>query len=117
MTRVSSQLQIEAPKEKVLAVLTDFGVVEEQGVGWMEDHSFTYDIQAGAGPIKSPGGYLSVSESSDGTLVTMTMDFKTKFGPLGGLRDMLNVRGQMEEALGGLKHHVETDELVGDKVL
>lgn len=59
---------------------------------------------------------VSVSPAGDGTLVTFIIDFHIKFGPVGALMAKLAVQPQMRKtmalSLPGLKHHIETGEVV-----
>ena len=71
-------------------------------------------------PLKRNVVDFTVETDGDGTLVSVSPDYELKFGPLGVLMDKLfagrQFRNGMAEMLAGLKHHVETGELVDDKV-
>ena len=58
--------------------------------------------------------------NGEGTIVVATLDYQVKFGPLGTLLDKL-IMGRLFRKgvighLAGLKYHVETSELVGNRV-
>ncbi len=97
-----------------------FGDVRERVTEWEEGRRLSYDLEGGAGPMKSLGGEFSLSPAGDNTEVTMTLDFRVKFGPVGALMDRFIVRRQMRKqmalTLAGLKHHVETGEEVGTEL-
>lgn len=100
----------------------DFGgsgsSIEERIIEWKEGESMTIDIYEGVKtpPFKTAGATLSVKENKGGTLVSGTMAYELKFGPVGGLMDSMMVRSQFEKAwtgvLAGLKSYVETGEQV-----
>ena len=63
---------------------------------------------------------FSVRPDGDDTIVTVTADYKFKYGPIGALLDWLilarRLRKGMAGLLAGLKYYVETGHLVGDQV-
>ncbi len=63
---------------------------------------------------------FSVEADGSGTIVTVAPDYTLKYGLLGRLLNQIVVRRKfkkgMEDLLTGLKYHVETGELVGDRV-
>jgi uncharacterized protein YndB with AHSA1/START domain len=91
-------------------------VVEEVIVEWNEGHSFIYQIPNGFWPVKSLREVWSVEPSPEGSVVVVTMDFEMQLGPLGAIMDLLILRWLMDRelalGLAGLKHHVETGEVV-----
>ena len=92
-------------------------VVEEVIVEWNEGRSFTFEIPDGLGPIKILREIWSVEPSPEGAVVTVMMDLNNmKFGVLGAVMDRLIARRVMGKqlvlSLAGLKHHVETGEVV-----
>jgi len=97
-----------------------FGTLKERVTEWEEGQRISFSVE-GVGPMKSMLNEISVSPKGDRTLVTFTVDFRMKFGPVGAIMDRLVVRRQMrklaELTLAGLKHHVETGELVTPEVL
>lgn len=96
----------------------DFGgsgsSVEERIVEWQEGESMTIDIydSVKTPPFKQSGAVISIKEQDDGTLVSGSLVYELKFGPIGGLMDKMMVRSQFESAwsgvLAGLKSYVET---------
>ncbi len=94
------------------------GTIEEEIVRWEEGSSLSYDVIKGLPmPMKSLNNTWSMSAEGDGSVVTLTMDFQMKFGPLGALMAALAVRRMMHKEMGvslaGLKQYVETGEVVG----
>ena len=93
------------------------GHLEERIVAWDEGSSLSYDVIKGLPfPMKSLNNVWSVSDAGDGAVVTLTMNFRMGFGPLGALPALMArplMRKEMDVNLAGLKHHVETGELVG----
>ncbi len=63
---------------------------------------------------------FSIKAYGNGTIVTVAPDYKLKYGLLGWLMNQIVVRQKfqkgMEDLLTGLKYHIETGELVGDRV-
>ena len=53
-------------------------------------------------------------------MVTITPDYALKFGPVGVIADLLFARRQMKKGMAdmaaGLKYHIETGELVENRV-
>lgn len=85
---------------------------------WEDGHSYTVDIYDGVrNPFAKALGTLAVAPVSDTTsTASMTIEWKAKGGMLSGLIDRgLGIQNQkaIAGALAGLKHHVETGELVG----
>ena len=95
------------------------GAIEEEVVAWEEGRSLSYDVIKGLPmPMKSLNNNWSLSAEGDGSLVTLTMNFEMKFGPLGALMAALGVRRMMDKEMGlslaGLKQYIETGEVVAD---
>ncbi len=69
-------------------------------------------------PLSRGAAMFEVEADGDGrTLVTMTMDYKMKYGPLGWLMNVLLMRPVMGKLLAsilsGLDHHLVTGEHIG----
>ena len=96
-----------------------FGNVSERITEWDEGSRIRYDVE-GVGPMKSMTSGFSLRREGKETLASMTVNFQMKFGIIGALMDRLMVRRkiskQVQITLAGLKHHVETGELVTLKV-
>ena len=94
------------------------GYVEERVTEWREGDGYTFDIYESNAPLKRAAIDISLKRNGARTMVTATLDYQLKFGPIGSLLDLLIVRQQFRKGisspLAGLKHHVETGELVGD---
>ena len=92
--------------------------VEERIIGWNEGESMQIEIYEGTKtpPFKKAVGTISVKEDNGGTLVTGTLAYSLKFGPVGYLMDKLMVTSQFGKAwtgvLAGLKYYAETDQPV-----
>ncbi|MEM7056052.1 MAG: SRPBCC family protein [Pseudomonadota bacterium] len=60
--------------------------IREKIIGYQDQKEMVIDIYEGTMPLKSAVAILSFrSTGSDQTVVTMEMDFKPKFGPIGAL--------------------------------
>lgn len=157
MTQIHSEIEINAPKEKVWGILADLssaeryianvsksyyvseqkedvgarrvcefvpmGSVTESVAEWQDGERVTLDIRPGkiGPPFKVANARFAVGQDGDETVVTLTVDYALKFGPLGKLLDALLVRSRMRKAFGdvllGLKHYSETGEIVSPSVL
>jgi len=119
MTQIKSEIRINASKEKVWEVLGDFGGVSKWAPTVAKSFSTTTATE-GVGPMKSMASEFSIRLDGKETLATMTVNFQMKFGLIGALMERLMVRRkiskQIQITLAGLKHHVETGELVTLKV-
>ncbi len=159
MTRFSTEITINAPKEKVWEVLADLGSIykwnpgvshshstspetggegamrhcdlqnakggsigylEERAFDWREGDGFIIDVYDSNLPLKRNHVSFDLESKGDGTIVTITPDYVLKFGPLGLLADLLIARRQLKKGMAdmaaGLKHHVETGDLVDKSV-
>jgi uncharacterized protein YndB with AHSA1/START domain len=99
---------------------TPFHNAEERATGWQEGHHYAYEVK-NIGPIKSAYNRFSLDPVGEGeTLLTQTLDFQMKFGPIGALMDTLvfrpQFRKQMEQSLAALKEYVEHNEAVDTSV-
>jgi carbon monoxide dehydrogenase subunit G len=65
-------------------------------------------------PMKDFRGSFELKESPTGVLVSMTLSYGMKLGPIGWLMNQMMVKKQFRKVLPmvleGLKHHVETGE-------
>ena len=92
--------------------------VEERIIAWNEGESMQIEIYAGTKtpPFKKAAASISVREDNGGTLVTGTLAYSLKFGPVGYLMDKLMVASQFDKAwtgvLAGLKHYSEAGQPV-----
>jgi carbon monoxide dehydrogenase subunit G len=156
MTLASNGIQIDAPPEKVWAVLSDLSTVqdyspgvskayytseERNGIGasrhcdlqgpsgwveervaeWDEGRTMTIEIYDSNGPLKEAFGRFDLTPDGHGTIVAFTFTYEMKFGPLGVLMDAFFARPRFDEAVQstalGLKHHIETGQVVTDEIL
>lgn len=95
-----------------------FHNAEDRTTGWEEGQRYGYEVK-NVGPIKSAYNRFSlapVGEMGEETVLTQTLDFQMKFGPVGALMDTLvfrpQFRKQMEQSLAALKEYVERNEAV-----
>ena len=105
---------------KRILTTTRGGTTEEVIIEWNEGHSFTFEIPDGLALIvKTLRETWSVKESSNGATVVVRMDYQTKDGILSSILDSLFVRRELRwilvQNLAGLKHHIETGEIVTQK--
>ncbi|MCH8269280.1 MAG: SRPBCC family protein [Acidobacteria bacterium] len=102
--------------------LIPMGKIEESVTEWREGEEITLAIfpKEKAPPFQTAHGRVALRQDGQGTIVTLTVDYALKFGPLGSLMDVLMVRPQFRKAvpgvLAGLKHYAETGELVDRQV-
>lgn len=98
------------------------GSIEERIIEWNEGRDYKIEIYEGKGapPFKSAIAHLKIQPGGDGTRVKMHLDYSLKFGLFGSLMDRLLVKQQFSKAvpgiLAGLKHYVETGEVVDGKI-
>jgi uncharacterized membrane protein len=90
-----------------------FQEVEGRTTRWEEGHRYAYEVK-NVGPIKSAYNRFSLAptgEAGEETVLTQTLEFQMKFGPIGALMDTLvfrpQFRKQMEQSLAALKEYVE----------
>src|ERR687895_2198611 len=93
-----------------------FPNAEERAIGWEEGHHYAYGVK-NIGPIRSAYNRFSLNRVGEGeTVLTQTLDFQMKLGPVGALMDTLVFRPQfckqMEQSLAALKEYVEHNEAV-----
>jgi uncharacterized protein YndB with AHSA1/START domain len=154
MSKLSTQVQIKAPADKLWEVLVDldslsqwvpdntspetapqnsetmstvryydanpFPNAEERTTSWEESHHYAYEVK-NIGPIKSAYNRFSLNPVGEGeTVLTQTLDFQMKLGPVGALMDTLvfrpQFRKQMEQSLAALKEYVEHNEAVDTSI-
>ena len=90
-----------------------YSTVKEQTTQLETGRSYSY-VVSNIGPIKSAYSSLSLSDSEAGTVLSHTVNFRMKYGPLGAMAGSLVLRSQfrkqMEASLGALKKFMETRE-------
>ena len=96
------------------------GYLKERAFDWRDGDGFTIDIYESNLPLKRNYVKFDLKSNGDGTIVTITPDYELKFGPLGVLADLLIGRRMLKKGMAdmaaGLKHHIETGELVDTSV-
>ena len=106
--------------------LDEKNYLEERAFDWREGEGYKIDVTESTMPLESNIVTFQIAPGGDGapdgagTRVSVTADYKLKFGVIGALMDMLFAKRQMQQAfddmMAGLKHYVETGEEVGDVV-
>ncbi len=100
--------------------LDDKNYLEERAFDWREGEGYKIDVTESTMPLESNIVTFQIAPDGAGTRVSVTADYKLKFGVIGALMDMLFAKRQMQQAfddmMAGLKHYVETGEEVGDSV-
>ena len=100
--------------------LDDKNYLEERAFDWREGESFKIDIFESSMPLESNIVSFQIAPAGDTTRVSVTADYKLKFGPIGALMDVLFGKRMLQrgfdDMMAGLKHHIETGELIGDSV-
>jgi uncharacterized protein YndB with AHSA1/START domain len=96
------------------------GYLEERAFNWRDHEGYSIDVTASNFPLKRSVVEFSIHPESDGTRAIVMVDYALKYGPLGVLADALLVRRKyrrgFDNLLAGLKYHIETGEVVGDRV-
>ena len=96
-----------------------FGNVEEKVTHWTEGESFTFEV-TGVGPLRYARSTWHVAPEGAGARVSVRVEYRVKFGPLGALLNAVvihrKIGSTLKQSLQGLKHHVETGEIVGTEV-
>ena len=94
--------------------------LDERILEWNEGESFKVEIYETNLPLHRNVVKFSLETDGRGTIVTVAPDYVLKYGPVGWLMNQAVVRRKfkkgMEDLLSGLKHHIETGDLVGDRV-
>ncbi len=106
--------------------LDDKNHLEERAFDWREGEGFKIDVVESTLPLESNIVSFQIAPTGDaapdgaGTRVSVTADYKLKFGPIGALMDLIFAKRQFQQAfddmMAGLKHYVETGEEIGDAV-
>lgn len=96
-----------------------FGSVNETVTEWSEGQGFTFLLEA-TGPVKTAVSDWRVRSEGAGSVVTVAIDFKVRYGMLGTAMDRLIMRRMLRRVaartLTGLRHYVMTGEEVGDRL-
>ena len=98
--------------------LYDGSTVVEEVTSLDESCSVTVTMSEHAMPLSHGTATFKVeADGSDRTRVTMMMDYKMKYGPVGWLMNVLMLRRIMKKllasVLAGLDHHLVTGEHIG----
>ena len=94
------------------------GSVEERIIEWNEGVDYTLEVYEGKGtpPFKKSLATFSVKPDGTGTMVSATVEYSLKYGPIGVLMNLIMVGPFVKKAfqalLAGLKHHAETGQEV-----
>lgn len=96
----------------------DGGSVKERITAWKEGESLEVELSEGSLPFKQARAMMRVAPLDEqSSSVTISMDYETKFGPIGALMDRFMIRAKMRglfvQVLDGLEYHLKTGELVG----
>ena len=92
--------------------------IEERIVDWNEGDSMKIEIYEGtkAPPFRTAVATISLTEKEGGTLVTGSLEYQLKYGPIGSLMDKAMVSSQFGKAMSGmfagLKDYIESGEQV-----
>ena len=94
--------------------------MDERVVSWEEGVGYAFDVYASekTPPFETAGGAIRLRAQGGRTAAIATMQYAIGHGVAGAMLDRVVVRPQLERAfsasLAGLKHHVETGELVDE---
>ena len=94
------------------------GGVTEQATAWVEGESLSVNVE-GAPMMRSMSARMAVRPEGSGTRALVDAEFTAKFGPIGAMMAAVMMKPKlastMREALGGLKHYVETGQKIGEE--
>ena len=94
--------------------------LDENILEWRDGESFKVNVYETNLPLYRNVVEFSIEADGSDTIVTVAPDYALKYGLLGRLMDRIAVgrkfKKGMSDLLAGLKHHIETGELVGDRV-
>ena len=100
--------------------LLPMGKVEERVISWKDGEEFTIEIYEGKSmPFLGEGKFI-LKEEGGKTNVTMSITYRMKGGFLGSLMGVFikgRISNAMEGTLTGLKHYIETGEIVTGDVI
>jgi uncharacterized membrane protein len=153
MSSVTREIQIDAPRERVWAILANIGsvqdyspgvvksyytsdikegvgtsrhcdllptgTVEERIVNWRDGEQYSIEIYDGTEVRYTGVAHFTLKRGGERTTVTQTMDYRPTEDPTGavGSRSMEGLVGKVIEGnLVGLKHFIETGEVVTREV-
>ncbi len=93
--------------------------VVEKVIAIDEGKSVTLELSEFSMPFNTAHGVVTLVELDGGrTRVEMDFEYTTKYGPVGWLMDAAMIRPMMtkmfDKVLGGLKHHVQTGDYIGE---
>lgn len=96
----------------------DGSSVVEEVVAVEEGRSVRLSLSEFSMPFSRAAAVLEVEDvGDDKARITMTMDYETRYGPVGWLMDAAMIKPMMTSMLGevlaGLDHHLRTGEYVG----
>ena len=90
-----------------------YSTVKEQLTQLDAGRSYSY-VVSNAGPIKSANSSFSLNDSGGATVLSHTVEFQMKYGPVGVIADSLvfrpQFRKQMEAGLAALKNFIEAQD-------
>ncbi len=99
--------------------LTGIGDITERVIAWDGGKGFTIEI-FGAPIVKSLRSAWSIEGRGDQTVVSVRAEFEPNVIPDAGAPDeaaiIAGINETVEQTLAGLRHHVQTGELVGTEV-
>jgi ribosome-associated toxin RatA of RatAB toxin-antitoxin module len=118
-SRCSTEVERGVGAKRTLTTTTG-QVTEELVTEWDEGHCFTFEISNGlASVVKILRETWTVEHTPKGTVVVVVMDCNMKDGSINSLLGSLVVervlKKMLVQNLAGLKHHIETGELVTSK--
>ena len=92
--------------------------LKETIVRYQPGHGYSFDLSDFALPLKQATSHFDLTRISDGrSLLTVTLEFTPKFGPLGWVMGKLMMRPMLQRALRGvtkgLDDHMSTGAIVG----
>ena len=110
LSRIEGNQKVGVGAQRLCELLPK-GIVVERVTHWEPGQSIGLEITKSDWPIVFMNWVTSVSPEGTGTLVTQTMNYRVKFGPVGALLDAVIMRRKLDASITGvfesLKKYVE----------
>ncbi len=103
--------------------LLPMGSIEERVIDWQDGVGYTIEIFDGEKqpPYKNAQGTFHLRGDGNQTIVTFSLQYEMKLGPIGALMNRVMLRSQFDKAAlniaQGLKHYIEVGEKATPKTL
>ena len=99
------------PKNGVILNITDFSnrQWEEQIVSWKEHYGYTLAVKIKdyPYPLNKHHIILEITDSEQGSMLTVTVDYSVKYGPFGRLLDTISIKHALGKLTGQMIDNIE----------